>query len=127
MMLIPASIIVSRPPKAIMVRTRLHTTNLLEHLIHVGKDRSVQVPILVHNEAILESALCHFEDGVLDSIELALNRWIVFGEVRQSAKYLQRFLLASFEDKPTKGMLALLADPYGFLFQPPLKRKRCHY
>jgi hypothetical protein len=29
-----------------------------------------------------------------------LNRWIIFGEVRQSAKHLQSFLLAALENQP---------------------------
>jgi hypothetical protein len=49
------------------------TTDLLEHLIYIGQNCSVQVPVLVHDEAILESALRHLKDGIFDRVELALN------------------------------------------------------
>jgi hypothetical protein len=66
----------------------VHTADLLEHLVHITQDRSVQVPVLVHYEAILEAALRHLKDGVFDRIELALDCWVIFREVRKSAKYL---------------------------------------
>jgi hypothetical protein len=72
-----------------------HTTNLLEHLVHVGQDCSVQVPVLINGEAVLEPALCHLENGVFDGIKLALNGRVVFRKIRKSAKHLQRFLLTT--------------------------------
>lgn len=81
MMLIPEVFVVSKKSRTRLVWKEGHTTNLLEHLIDVSQDRSVQVPVLVHGKAVLESALCHLEDGVFDSIELALNRWVIFRKV----------------------------------------------
>ena len=67
----------------------------------------MQVPVLVDSEAVLEAALCHLENSVLDGIEFALNRWIIFGKVRQSAKYLQSFLLAALENQPLEKHVSL--------------------
>jgi hypothetical protein len=58
-----------------------HTTDLLEHLVHISKNCPVQVPVLVNGKAVLESALFHFEDSILDGIEFALDCWIVFRKI----------------------------------------------
>jgi hypothetical protein len=62
----------------------------------------VQVLIIVHSEAVSEAALRHLNDGVLDGIELALDLRIVFREIRQRAHDFQSFLLAAFQDQPSK-------------------------
>lgn len=54
------------------------STYLLKHLIDVCKNRPVQVPVLVGSKAISEASLSHLEDSVFDSIELALDFWVVF-------------------------------------------------
>lgn len=79
-MLIPG-IVVSKKPMVMTKCFERHTTDLLEHLIHVAKDGPVQIPVLVYGEAVLESTLRHLEDSVLDCVELALNRGIVFWKV----------------------------------------------
>lgn len=66
----------------------------------------MQVPVLVHRKAICESTLSHFENGILDSIELALNCRVIFREVRESAEHFQRFLLAPLENQPSSSMSA---------------------
>lgn len=66
----------------------------------------MQIPVLVHRKAVCESALRHFENGILNSVELALNRRVIFWEVRESAQHLQRFLLASLENQPWSNLSA---------------------
>jgi len=56
-------------------------TYLLKHLIDVCEDCPVQVSILVGSKAIPKAALRHLKYSVFDSIELALDLWIVFREV----------------------------------------------
>jgi hypothetical protein len=58
---------------------------LLEHLIDVCEDSAVQVPVVVHGEAVSEAALRHLNDGILDGVELALDLRIVFREIGQRA------------------------------------------
>lgn len=58
-----------------------HTTDLLEHLIYIAKDRSVQVSVLVHDETVLESSLRHLKYSVLDGIEFALNDRVVLWKI----------------------------------------------
>ena len=60
----------------------------------------MKVPVLVDSKAVLESTLCHLKDGVLDSVELALDHRIVFGKIGKGAENFQSLLLASFKDQP---------------------------
>lgn len=79
-MLIPR-IVVSEKSMVTSKYFERHTTDLLEHLVHVAKDSPVQIPVLVNGETVLKSTLRHLEDSVLDCIELALNRGIVFWKI----------------------------------------------
>lgn len=58
-----------------------HTTDLLEHLIYIAENRSVQVSVLVHDETVLESSLRHLKYSVLDGIEFALNDRVVLWKI----------------------------------------------
>lgn len=56
-------------------------TYLLKHLVDVCQNGAVQVTVLVSRKAIPEASLRHLKDGVLDSVELALDLRVVFGEI----------------------------------------------
>jgi len=66
----------------------------------------MQVPVLVHRKAVYESTLSHLENGILNSIELALNRRVIFWEIRESAQHFQRFLFATLENQPLSNLSA---------------------
>lgn len=55
--------------------------NLLEHLIDVGENGAVQIPVIVHGKAVSEAALRHLNDGVLDGVELALDLRVIFRKI----------------------------------------------
>lgn len=76
------------------------STYLLEHLVDVTKDGSMQVPILVPFEAITETALLHLEHGVLDGHELVLHNWTFLGKVGECTQNVQRFGFTALEDEP---------------------------
>jgi len=68
------------------LRDDIDTGNLLEHLVDIGKNSSVEVSVLVALEAVHEGASGHFLYSVLDGFELALNQWVL--PVRLSAVFI---------------------------------------
>lgn len=74
------------------------TRDLLEHLIDVSQNRSMQIPILVELETVLEPSLCHLEHGVFDSSEFGLDSGIILRGIAEGAEDFQGFIFAAFEN-----------------------------
>lgn len=54
-------------------RDEINARNLLKHLIDIGKDRAVEMAVLIHCEQVRKVAFLHFEHGVFDGRKFALN------------------------------------------------------
>ena len=62
----------------------------------------MKVPISVELETIGETALRHFENGILDGLKFALNLLILRWEVTKRTKHLQSVIISTLKNKPAR-------------------------
>lgn len=81
--------------KPSLLCNEVDTIDLLEHLVAVGENRSVQMPILIAGEEILEASARHDGDRFLNGLELKLDIWVVSWQIVQRAKHVSGLIFFS--------------------------------
>lgn len=61
-----------------IVGDEVDSRDLLEHLVDVGQADTVEVPVLVHGEQVLEAALLHDKDRIFDCGKLIDDVWVIW-------------------------------------------------
>jgi hypothetical protein len=92
-----------------VVRDQVDTRDLLVHLVDVGEDNSVELAILGHLEQAAVRALGHFNDGLLDIVELGDDVGIVAVQVVDVFQDFESFFFSALHDEPT-GALRQVQD-----------------
>lgn len=84
-----------------VIGDQVDTGYLLEHLVDVGKDHTVEVSVLVHCEQVLELPLGHFKHSILDGGELVLDVRVIGRSLVESDQDLESLLFATLQDEPS--------------------------
>jgi hypothetical protein len=82
---------------------------LLVHLVDVGEDNSVELAVFGHLEQAAVRALGHFDDGLLDVVELGDDIRVVAVQVVDVFQYFKSFFFSALHDEPT-GALGKVQD-----------------
>jgi hypothetical protein len=82
---------------------------LLVHLVDVGEDNSVKLAIFSHLEQAAVRALGHFNDSLLDIVELGDDVGVVAVQVVDVFQDFEGFFFSALHDEPT-GALGQVQD-----------------
>lgn len=92
-----------------VVRDQVDARNLLVHLVDVGEDDSVEFAIFGHLEQAAVRSLGHFDDGLLDVVELGDDIGVVAVQIVHIFQDFEGFFFSALHDKPT-GALGQVQD-----------------
>lgn len=87
-----------------VIRDQVNSRDLLEHLIDVGKDHTVELSVLAHLEQTPERALVHLFHRFLNGDELVHDVRVVSGLLVQGLENFQCFLFSALHHKPARGL-----------------------
>jgi hypothetical protein len=93
----------------IIVRDQIDTRDLLVHLVDVGENNSVELAVFSHLEQAAVRALGHFDDGLLDVVELGDDVGVVAVQIVDVFQYFKSFFFSALHDEPT-GALGKVQD-----------------
>lgn len=81
-------------------REKEHTGDLLEHLIDVGQNNTVEVAVRAHSEQVFERTLGHLQDGGLDLGKLGLDILGFLGISQQGSQDFTSLVFLALKDEP---------------------------
>lgn len=87
-----------------IVRDQVNSRDLLEHLIDVGKDHTVELSVLAHLEQTPERALVHLFHRFFNGDELVHDVRVVSGLLVQGLENFQCFIFSTLHHKPARGL-----------------------
>ena len=62
----------------------------------------MKVPIGSHCKAVLEAALRHLKDGILNSLEFTLDLLVLWRKIAEGTQHIQRFVVPTFQNQPPR-------------------------
>jgi hypothetical protein len=92
-----------------IVRDQVDARYLLVHLVDVGEDNSVELAVFGHLEQAAVRALGHFNDSLLDIVELSDDVGVVAVQIVDVFQDFKGFLFSALHDEPT-GALGQVQD-----------------
>jgi hypothetical protein len=84
-----------------IVRDQVDTRDLLVHLVDIGEDNSVELAVFGHLEQAAVRALGHFNDSLLDIVELSDDVGVVAVQIVDVFQDFKGFLFSALHDEPT--------------------------
>ena len=87
-----------------IIRDQVNSRDLLEHLVDVGKNHTVELSVLAHLEQTPEGALAHFLDSFLNGDELVHDVGVVSGLLVQGLENFQGLIFSTLHHKPARGL-----------------------
>lgn len=87
-----------------IVRDQINSRDLLEHLVDVGKNHTMELAVLAHLEQTPERALIHFLDRFLNGDEFIHDVGVISRFFIQGFEDFQGLVFPTLHHKPARGL-----------------------